>query len=109
MLNKEMRCIFFNCPRIVKIGALLRNSTVIFYVLCNNLFYVLLSFVFHLQTDFYGIHDDTDAFFLFLLLKDFDIFLKRIDAFCFFLLHKDFDTFHEPLFKAFLCFSFTYM
>ena len=70
----------------LKIGAVLRNAAVIFYVLYNDFFYVLLSFVFHLQKGFYGVHDKADAFFLFLL-------------------QKDFDTFHELLFETFLCFS----
>ena len=52
----------------------------------------------------YYVHDDTDAFFLFLLQKDFDICLGPFFAFCLFLLQKDFDIFRVPLFEAFLCF-----
>ena len=97
--------VFLNYLKIVKNWALLRSQTVIFYVLYNNFFYVLLSFVFfYLQKDFHGVHDNTDAFFIF-LQKDFDIFQERIDAFCLLLLRKDFNTFHEPLFELFLCLS----
>ena len=85
MLNKEIQCIFLIVLGLLKIGALLRNPPVIFYVLYNNFFYVFLSFVFDFQKDFYGVHDVTDAFFLFL--------------------QKNFDIFHEPLFESFLCFS----
>ena len=52
----------------------LRNPTVIFYVLYNNFFYVLLSCLFHLKKDFYSVHDNTDAFCLSYLQKDFEIF-----------------------------------
>ena len=37
----------------------------------NNFSYNQLSFVFLLQKDFYFNHDDTDAFFFFLLQKGF--------------------------------------
>ena len=43
----------FHCLWSLKIVELLRNPAVIFYMLYNNFFYVLLSFVFHLQKDFF--------------------------------------------------------
>ena len=72
----------------LKFGGLLRNSAVILQVLYDN-FYVLLSFAFHLQKDFYGIHE-------------------LHFPFCFFLLQTDFDTFHNPPFEVFLCFFLQY-
>ena len=68
----------------LKFGALLRNPAITFYVM-SQFFHILLSFVFHLQKDFYGIHNDTGGFFLFLLQKDFDIFHKLLFAFFSFL------------------------
>ena len=59
--SKEILYIFLIILGSLKIGASLRNPAVIFYVLYNNFFYVLLSFVFHLQKDFYGVHDNTDG------------------------------------------------
>ena len=58
----------------------MRNPTVVFYVLYNK-FYILLSFVFHLNKDFYGVHYDTGSFCFFLLQKDVDIFHEPIDTF----------------------------
>ena len=43
-------------------------------MLNNNFSYTQFAFAFVPQKDFYYIHNDTDAFFLFLLKKDFDIF-----------------------------------
>ena len=58
----------FNCPRIVKKSEiLLRDSKVIYYVLHNNFFYTQLAFAFDPQKGFYIVHDNTDAFFIFLL------------------------------------------
>ena len=62
-----------------------KNPKIISYMLNNNFSYIQLSFFFLLQKDSYLDHDDTDAFFLFLL-------------------QKDFGTFHVLLFEAFLCF-----
>ena len=42
--KKEIQCIFFDCPRIVKNTEIfLSDSAVIFYVLCNNFFYTRLA------------------------------------------------------------------
>ena len=65
----------------LKVGGLLRNSVVTFYVLFNNFLCVLLSFVFHLQKDFCGVQDDTGAFFLFDFQKDFEIFASLFSLF----------------------------
>ena len=92
---------------IVKNWSLIEKPSSSFYEIYDNFFYVLVSFAFHFQKDFHGVHEihyDTDAFFLFRLLKDFDI-LHFFFAFCFFILRKDFNTFHKPIFEAFLCFS----
>ena len=43
-------------------------------MLNNNFSYTHLAFAFVLQKDSYYVHDDTNAFFLFLIQKDFDIF-----------------------------------
>ena len=62
----------FNCPRIfINLQSYLK---VISYVLNNSFSYTQLSFLFVLQKNSYYVHDDTDAFFLFLLQKDFHIF-----------------------------------
>ena len=62
-----------------------KTLKIIFYVLNNNFSYTQLVFAFVPQKDSYYVHDDTDAFFLFLLQKGLDIF-------------------HVLLFEAFLCF-----
>ena len=43
------------------------DSIAIYYALYNNFFYTQLASVFIPRKDFYYIHDDADAFFLFLL------------------------------------------
>ena len=72
------------------------------YIISSTFWYPLF-FIF--RKIFFGIYDDTDAFFLFLFQKDFDIFHKGTDAFCFSFFGEDFDIFQELLFEAFLCFS----
>ena len=59
----------FHCLWSLKIVELLRNPAVIFYMLCNNFFYVLLSFVFHLQKDFFLLFKTTLKLFFFLFLR----------------------------------------
>ena len=44
-----------------------------FYVLSNTFSYNRLASAFVTQIEFYYVHDDTDAFFIFLLQRDFDI------------------------------------
>ena len=44
-----------------------------FYVLSNNFSYTLLVSAFVPQIEFYYVHDDTDAFFIFLPQRHFDI------------------------------------
>ena len=78
------------------------GATKVIIVLSNNFSYTLLTFSFVPQKGFYDVRDDTDAFFLCLLQKDFDICLGPFLAICLYLLHKDFDIFHVLLF-AFLC------
>ena len=97
--------VFFNRPGIIKNWSLIKKPGSFFHVLYNNFFYVLLSFVFHLQKDFYGVLDDTDAFFFFFFRKMLISFTSLFLRFVFFLLLKDFDTFHVPRFDTFLCFS----
>ena len=65
----------------LKVGGLLRNSVVTCYVLFNNFFCVLLSFVFHLQKDFCGVQDDTGAFFSFCFSKRFWNFRESFFSF----------------------------
>ena len=79
------------------------EPTFIFYVLRNNFVYILLAFVVHLQKDFYSVQAHTDAFYLFLLQKNFDIFRGPYFVFHFILLLKEFVTFDVPLFEVFLC------
>ena len=64
---------------------LYRTLKIIFHVLNNNFSYTQLSLVFLLEKDSSFDNDDTDAFFLFLL-------------------QKDFGTFHVLLIETFLCF-----
>ena len=56
----------FNCLRIFK--NLWSGPIIIFYVL-NNFSYTQLTFTFVLQKDSYNVHNDTDAFLLFLFRK----------------------------------------
>ena len=58
-------------PRILK--NLYYRPIVIFYVLSNNFSKTQLDFAFVSQKNSYYIHDDTVAFLLFILQKDFDI------------------------------------
>ena len=60
---------FLIALRSLKNQTLLSDPAVVYYVLYNNSFYTLLAFVFDLQKDFFIVHDNTDAFFLFLLQK----------------------------------------
>ena len=53
----------------------------------NTFFYTQLTFMFHLQEDFYIVCD-------------------HIPAFCFAVLQKDVNTFHELFFEAFICLFF---
>ena len=59
-------------------------------MLNNNVSYIQLAFDLVPQKDSYYVHDDTDAFSLFLLQKDFDIF-------------------HVFLFGTFLCVFLQYL
>ena len=76
-----------NCPKIRRI---LATKPITFFVLINSFSYTQLAFAFVLQKDSYYVHDDTDAFLISLLQKDFDIYLET-----FFVLF---------LLEAFLCF-----
>ena len=67
-------------------------------------FYTQLTFVFHLQEDFYIVHNQIDAFCFFLFQKCFYIVRDHTFVLCFYLLQKDFDTFNKPYFETFLCF-----
>ena len=55
-----------------------------FYMLNNNFSYTQLASAFVPQEDSYYVHDDTDAFFLLHLLKNFHIFLGPFFFFVFF-------------------------
>ena len=83
MPSKEVQCSFLIVLELIKLWGLLKNPGNVRYVLYIN-FYVLLSFAFHLQKNFYDVHDDTHVFFLF--QKDFDIFQEHLFAFYSFLL-----------------------
>ena len=83
MPSKEVQCSFLIVLELIKLWGLLKNPGNVRYVLYIN-FYVLLSFAFHLQKNFYDVHDDTHVFFLF--QKDFDIFHEHLFAFYSFLL-----------------------
>lgn len=72
---------FFNCPRIDKNLKSYWATQQLFFVLYNNFFHVLLSFIFDFQKDFYGNHDDTDVFYLFLLEKDCLLFFSSSQRF----------------------------
>ena len=48
-----------------------------FFSLSNTFFYTQQAFAFHLLRDFCNVYDQIATFFLFLFLKDFDIFQKR--------------------------------
>ena len=74
-----------NCPRILK--NLYYHPIVIFYVLSNNFSKTQLAFAFVSQKNSYYVHDDTVAFLLFILQKDFNI--------C-----------HKPFFSPFVFFFF---
>ena len=73
---------------LLKIGALLKNPRVIFYMFCNNFFYTLLPYISYLQKGFYSVQNDTNTFFLFLLQTDFVIFHEPSFIFCFFFYRK---------------------
>ena len=62
-------------------------------MLNNNFSYTQLASAFVPQNDFYYIHDDTEAFFLFLLQKDFDMF-------CMLLFGALLSVFHNSLYKT---------
>ena len=47
-------------------GTLLSDLAIIFLALCNNLFYTQLAFVFHLQKEFYIVHDNSSVRFWYL-------------------------------------------
>ena len=59
---------------------------IILYVLNNNFSDTQLAFAYVPQKDYYYLQDNTDAFFLFLLQKIFDVFCVLLfeDFFCIF-------------------------
>ena len=67
----------------------------------NNFSYTQLTFVFHLQEDFYM--NNIFVFCFSLLQRDFYIIHNHIDVFCFFLLQKDLDSFHGSFFEILVC------
>ena len=82
--------VFYNCPiprkkpqahpkrpDLTNKNKKIEYSEAFFLILLYFFFYTQLVFVFHLQGDFYIIYPCIVAFFLFLLLKDFDSFRER--------------------------------
>ena len=66
----------------------LGHHKVTFYALHDNFFFTQLACFFDSQKYSYQVHDDTEAFFLFLFNSNSDIFLGPFFAFCHFILKK---------------------